>query len=194
MDRENFLSTKYAQQLLRDVDAIETELGRFNAQWRSFWDRNVDHLGTVLICHLAVEHYIDDWLAAANPGMKAVRDTRLSFSQKVELLDGIDASIQWLLPGVRRLNRLRNQIAHNLEAAISAQDLEPIKEIVWPWHSAAGKPCNSGISLIRDFALLVCGMLNSQAHSIRRYGSGCGLVAYQRWLKDAMATREDSVE
>jgi hypothetical protein len=194
MDTEDFLRTKYAQQLLRDADTIETALGRFNAQWARFWERNADHLGTVLIGHLAVEHYIDDWLTAANPGMKAVGDTRLSFAQKVELLDGADPSVQWLLPGLIRLNRIRNKLAHDLDAEISERDLEPLRNVVWPWHSAGGKPCNSGIALVKDFALLVCGMLSSQAHSIRRYGDGCGLVAYQRWLKDAMGTRDDEKE
>jgi hypothetical protein len=191
MDTDDFLSSKYAQQLLRDADAIETELGQFNTRWGSFWRRNADHLGTVLISHLAIEHYIDDWLTAANPGLKPVGDTRLSFANKADLLDGVDASIQWLLPGVRRLNRIRNQLAHNLEAEVTEEDLAPIREIVWPWHSAAGKPCNGGITLVRDFALMVCGMLSSQANSIRRYGAGCGLVAYQRWLRDAMAARDD---
>lgn len=194
MDTEDFLKTKYAQQLLRDTDAIETELGQFNAQWARFWERNADHLGTVLIGHLAVEHYIDDWLTAANPGLKDVRNTRLSFSQKVELLEGADTFIQWLLPGVIRLNKIRNQLAHDLEAEISERDLEPIRDIVWPWQSAAGRPRNSGIGLVKDFALLLCSMLSSQANSIRRYGDGCGLIAYQRWLKEAMASRDDEDE
>jgi hypothetical protein len=194
MATEAFLNTKYAKQLLRDADLIETELGQFNARWAGFWDRNADHLGALLICHLVVEHHIDGWLAAANPGMKPVSETRLSFAQKMDLLDNVEATVQWLLPGIRRLNRIRNQFAHNLEAAISDEDLKPIKAIVWPWHSAAGKPCNSGISLIRDFTLMVSGMLNSQAYSIRRYGSGCGLVAYQRWLKNATSVGDDSSE
>jgi len=194
MNAADFLRTEYAKQLLRNADVIETELGQFNARWVSFWGRNADHLGTLLICHLIVEHHIDEWLEAANPGMKPVGETRLSFAQKMELLDGVEATIQWLLPGIRRLNRIRNRLAHNLEAAISDDDLKPIQEIVWPWRTAAGKPCNSGISLVRDFTLMVSGMLNSQAHSIRRYGSGCGLVAYQRWLKNAMSAGDDPVE
>jgi hypothetical protein len=139
MNTADFLSTEYAKQLLRDTDVIETELGQFNARWVSFWDRNADHLGTLLICHLIVEHHIDEWLEAANPGMKPVGETRLSFAQKMELLDGVEATVQWLLPGLRRLNRIRNRLAHNLEAAISDDDLKPIQEIVWPWHTAAKK-------------------------------------------------------
>jgi hypothetical protein len=194
MDTDDFLKTKYAQQLLRDATLIETELGSFNARWVQFWERNVDHLGTVLISHLAVEHHIDDWLAAAMPGLKAPGETRLSFSQKANLLDGSDPTIQWLLPGIDRLNRIRNQFAHNLDAEISESDLAPIRNIVWPWHSAAGKPKRTDIALIRDFALMVSGMLNSQANSIRRYGDGCGLVAYQRWLRHAVATKDDKQE
>lgn len=119
---------------------------------------------------------------------------RVFFFQKVELLEGADTFIQWLLPGVIRLNKIRNQLAHDLEAEISERDLEPIRDIVWPWQSAAGRPLNSGIGLVKDFALLLCSMLSSQANSIRRYGDGCGLIAYQRWLKEAMASRDDEDE
>ncbi len=191
MDVTDFLMTKYARQLIRDAGAIESDLGQFNARWTRFWDRNADHLGAVLISHLAVEHYIDEWLAAASPGIKAVGETRLSFSHKVSLLEGAAPTIEWLLPGVIRLNRIRNDFAHNIEAEISDKDLEPIQSIVWPWHSALDKPCNRGIALIRDFVLMVCGMLSSQTSAIRRYGDGCGLVAYERWLKHAVGTRED---
>lgn len=189
MDASQFLESEYAQQLIRDAGAIESELGRFNAKWAHFWQRNADHLGVVLISHLSVEHYIDDWLAAASPSIWPVWKARLSFSQKISLLEGADPTIEWLLPGMVRLNRIRNDLAHRIDAEIREEDLEPIQKIVWPWHSAQGKPCNSGVASVRDFALLACAMLSAQANSIRRYGDGCGLVAYQRWLQEAMSTK-----
>jgi hypothetical protein len=191
MDAADFVKTKYAKQLIRDAGVLESELARFNARWTQFWDRNTHHLGTVLISHLAVEHYLDEWLAAACPGIRPAGETRLSFSHKVSLLDGADPTIEWLLPGVVRLNRIRNDLAHNIEAEISDKDLEPIQDIVWPWHTAAGKPCNKGVAMIPDFALLVCGMLSSQANAIRRYGDGNGLIAYQRWLAHSLDSKED---
>jgi hypothetical protein len=189
MNSENFLKTEYAQQLIRDADLIETELGQFNDRWGNFWKRNEGDLGTILIGHLVVEFYVDDWLEAANPGTKPVKDTRMSFSQKLTLIDGADPTIQWLQPGLVRLNRIRNQIAHNLEADLTESDLAPLREIVWPWHQAAGRPRNQGTALVKDFALLASSMLNSQANAIRRYGDGLGLVAYQKWINAAMKSR-----
>ena len=182
-----FLKTQYAQQLLADAGALEADLREFNDAWRQFWERSADDLGKFLICHLAVEHYLDDWLAAANPGTKPVGETRLTFAHKLSLIDGADAFTQWMLPALKKFNRIRNQLSHEMEAQISDDDLQPIKNIVWPWNEASKKPCREGIELVCDFALMAAGFLSSQANAIRRHGKGDGLVAYQKWVDAAMS-------
>jgi len=187
MDEDEFLKSKYARQLLADADKLESELKEFNASWQSFWKRNASDLGAMLICHLAIEHYLDEWLTAANPGTKPIGKTRLTFAQKLDLAENADSLIQMLMPGLKQLNRIRNQLAHDMEAHISKADLKPIRSIVWPWHKAGGRPCNEGIALVKDFALMASGLLCSSANAIRRYGGGSGLVAYQKWLRDAVS-------
>lgn len=191
MDPKDFLKTKYAQQLLAEMSEIQSELARFNETWKCFWERNIDDLGTILMCHLTVEHYLNDWFSAANPAIKIVQNSRLAFSHKLELVEGADPFVRYLLPGLRRLNRIRNQIAHNLEATLTESDLEPIGAIVWPWQEAQGQPRSTGVILLKEFALLASGFLQSQANAIRKFGDGKGLIAYQRWLQDAMQIQAD---
>jgi hypothetical protein len=190
MDKAEFLKSKYARQLLADADNLESELKEFNASWQSFWKRNASDLGAILICHLAIEHYLDEWLTAANPATKPIGKTRLTFVQKLDLADDADSLIQMLMPGLMQLNRIRNQLAHNMEAQISKEELEPIRSIVWPWHKAGGKRCNEGVALVKDFALMASGFLCANTNAIRRYGGGLGLVAYQKWLRDAVSSSE----
>jgi hypothetical protein len=90
------------------------------------------------------------------------------------------------MPGLKLLNRVRNDLAHDLESQISDKELGPFRGIVWAWHKASDRPCNKGIALVKDFALLASGLLSSHSNSIRRYGKGVGLVAYQRWLRNAL--------
>jgi len=87
---------------------------------------------------------------------------------------------------MRATSELRNDLAHDLNSEVTEKDLQPIKDIVWAWHRAGGKPCHEGIDLIKNFSLLVAGLLASEAKAITRYGNGDGLIAYRRWLSEAM--------
>ena len=81
------------QQVIADADIAEAEVMQFNEAWDSFWERNLAHMGAVLVCHLAVEHYLDEWLSAANPGTKPIDQIRLSFAQKLEFSDNTDSIV-----------------------------------------------------------------------------------------------------
>jgi hypothetical protein len=186
MDNKDFLKTEFVQQILKDVDKAEEDMQQFNILWQKFWDKNEENLGTILICHLSVEHHLNDYLSAANPALKPLDRTRLSFSQKMDIIGDSDKVIQWIRPGLLKLNSIRNKLVHNLETQILDDELVPFRNIVWPWHQAGGKPRNSGILLIKDFALIASGFLAIEAGSIRRYGEGLGLVAYLKWLENAL--------
>ena len=192
METDEFLKTPYAQELIANVERSVRDLEEFNKTWQGFWQKNLNDLGRILVSHLSIEHYLNEWLSAANPGATAFGETRLSFAQKLSLVNSTQGLFQWIRPGIARLNRIRNDIAHDMSKTISYEDLQPIKNIVLPWHKAAGKPCREGVDLIQDFALMVCGMLASDAKAITLYGEGAGLVAYRRWLQEAMKT-PDSV-
>ena len=193
MEKEDFLETKYAKKLMEDAAISEKELEVFNKQWQIFWQKDTDQLGTILICHLSIENYIENYLEAANPAIGSIKSKRLSFSTKLDLMGGDNKIIQMLMPGLKQLNRIRNRLAHNMEENVTDEDLLPIKNIVWPWHKAGGKPCNEGVELIKDFALMATGFMDSQANGIRRYGEGMGYIAYERWLSGQISTLCDAI-
>lgn len=50
-------------------------------------------------------------------------EARFTFAQKVVLIQGPTA-ITELLPGIRRLNKIRNRMAHDLDAGITGEDAD----------------------------------------------------------------------
>lgn len=86
------------------------------------WNQNSALMGSILRAHLFVEHYLERYLQTRNPNLGNIDSARLSFAQKAALLDQKDASTSYLVPGIRRLNRIRNRLAHNLSASVTAED------------------------------------------------------------------------
>ncbi|MGX5663637.1 hypothetical protein [Diaphorobacter nitroreducens] len=99
-------------------NAADEELANINARW----NQNVSEIGRILRAHLFVEHYLTQYLAQANPRLGSLSDARATFAQKVSLLDVDNPDIAAMLPGIKRLNAIRNRLAHNLGAQISDDD------------------------------------------------------------------------
>jgi hypothetical protein len=55
-------------------------------------ERDDAAVGVILRCHLIVEHFLDRYLAAANPGIQEWDSARLSFAQKLALAATREAS------------------------------------------------------------------------------------------------------
>jgi hypothetical protein len=86
------------------------------------WNQNVEVIGRILRAHLFVEHYLAEYLTQANPRLGSLADARATFTQKVALLDAANPDIANMLPGIKRLNVIRNRLAHNLGAQVSEED------------------------------------------------------------------------
>ncbi len=99
-------------------NAADEELANINARW----NQNVSEIGRILRAHLFVEHYLTQYLAQANPRLGSLSDARATFAQKVSLLDVDNPDIAAMLPGIKRLNAIRNRLAHNLGAQVSDED------------------------------------------------------------------------
>ncbi len=76
-----------------------------------------DDLGLVLKCHLIAEDSLTRYLKVAK-GLKNVENARLSFSQKVDLLDDGDGSVFNSRGGLREINSIRNSFGHNFDASL----------------------------------------------------------------------------
>jgi hypothetical protein len=98
--------------------AADRELEEINGRW----NQNVEVIGRILRAHLFVEHYLAEYLAQANPRLGSLAEAKVSFAQKVALLDAANPDIASMLPGIRRLNTIRNRLAHNLGTQVSEED------------------------------------------------------------------------
>jgi hypothetical protein len=98
--------------------AAEKERDEINA----LWNQNVSAIGRILRAHLFVEHYLVEYLTKANPRLGSMSEARISFAQKVVLLDTSNKDLSSILPGIKRLNAIRNRLAHNLSAQVTMED------------------------------------------------------------------------
>jgi hypothetical protein len=131
-------------------------LDRRHAAFNMVWAQNIDKIGRVVRAHLVVEHFMTVYLAARNPLLGQMEDARLTFSQKATLLGKSDSLIACLAPGIRRLNAIRNRLAHNLNAELTTEDAEvfltvdPFKALR---QALSGKSVATGspIDVLEDF-------------------------------------------
>jgi hypothetical protein len=92
-------------------------------EFTAVWKQDAERIGRILRAHLAVEHFVGMYLAAMNPNLGDVAEARLSYAQKVDLLNADENSmVAMILPGLRRLGAIRNRIAHRLQVDLSKED------------------------------------------------------------------------
>src|SRR5688572_26009525 len=87
-------------------------------------------IGRLLLNHLMAEHYMDACLACVADEDVDWEGAQLSFAQKLSLLGGKGGVLaeMGLLPGLRRLNRIRNQAARDLTAQLTSVDVAPMSQ------------------------------------------------------------------
>jgi hypothetical protein len=89
---------------------------------RQRWAQDTTRIGRILRAHLFVEHFLGEHLQAKNPNLGSLDDARVTLAQKLSLLDAKTSTVAYLLPGMRRLNTIRNRIAHSLHADVTEDD------------------------------------------------------------------------
>jgi hypothetical protein len=172
------------KKLVADIPNIEEDLRIFNAQYREFVTKDHAVVGSVLRSHLIVEHFLDRYLAAANPAINGWSHARLSFTQKVALANNAQSKVRMLIPGMQCLNRLRNQLVHNLNAEFDVASIGPIREFITIWYQAGGKFIPEGVHFVEEFALVAGGWLHSDTCMIERHTPAEGLPGLLGWYKE----------
>lgn len=134
------------------------------------WNQNTEMIGRILRCHLFVEHFMNEYLSTKLPGIN-LDDVRLTFAQKVALIGtNVTPVISALLPGIRRLNSIRNRLAHTLKGQILTEDVDALVKI--PLFQAMrveaarrrmppSQPSLDGIIVLEEFAQHVGSSLHS---------------------------------
>ena len=134
-------------------EEMDQKLARVNEKW----NQDVGAIGRILRAHLFVEHFITECLIAFNPALGNLDKARLSFAQKLALIEDYSPELQELAGGIRRLNKIRNQLAHRLEAQITEQDKESLLSVksfraLREVLSKPGTPSDNGMDVLEDFA------------------------------------------
>jgi hypothetical protein len=133
MDREHTPTPEaVAKHVIRLMGGHEKAFQVFDADFneiRSRWEQDTTTIGRILRAHLFVEHFLTLYLQRRNPELGSLEGARASFSQKVALIDNGNPGTAYLLPGIRRLNSIRNRIAHTLHAEVTEDDVKAFLQI-----------------------------------------------------------------
>lgn len=131
------------------------------------WNKDVTTIGRILRAHLHVEHHLTEYLQHVNPQLGELDEARITFNQKVNLLPAQDPRIDFLRPGIKHLNKIRNRLAHNLEATVTEDDkvvfLAPGLFSAFREEGVKGtdrKLATNPIDVLEEFAEFASSMLN----------------------------------
>ena len=145
-------------------DEMDQKLALINDKW----NQDVGAIGRILRAHLFVEHFITECLLAFNPALGGLDKARVSFAQKLALIEDYSSETQELAVGIRRLNKIRNQLAHNLEAKVTDKDKDALLSV--KTFSALrlelakpGAPGDNSMDVLEDFAKHVGSRLEALA-------------------------------
>ena len=128
----------------------------FETENRKFKDLiRADHttLGMVIKCHLISEIYVERYLRE-KLALTNLTDARLSYFQKVMLLPDRASAPAIVKPGLLRLNRIRNSLAHDLRYDPSVEDIRPMMDVL----KIAGRQVDDMevLAVIESFATIAC--------------------------------------
>jgi hypothetical protein len=138
------------------------------AEFNSLWLQDAERIGRILRAHLTVEHFLTRYIEFKNPMLAALTETRITFNQKVDLLHPSDRLASELKPGLRRLNQIRNRLAHNLQVEVRGDDVEVFRgvTIFTAMHNELAKRSGEAlpedpIAICEAFAKFAAGMLQA---------------------------------
>lgn len=160
--------TKRVIELSGGKDKLNNEMDEKLAKINEKWNQNIDAIGRILRAHLFVEHFVTECLEAFNPKLGNIKKARLTFAQKLTLIENYSEETKELSKGIKRLNKIRNQLAHNLESTVLDQDKESLLSVSFfkALREELAKPdkaSDDNLVVLEDFARHVGGRLASLA-------------------------------
>jgi len=164
------------------IDEIKDDAKNHQANFTELLEsRDGAIIGQLLKCHLLLEHYLDEYLKASNPGIDRWQESRLSFNQKLELAVHPNSVLVYWGDGIRVINRIRNRFAHNLNGTFEETELDPLKPFIMESIRGSKQPMPTGIDLIEKFTTFACASISSVTVNTLRYGNGKGYAGFQEW-------------
>jgi hypothetical protein len=157
-------------------DDIRQAMEALSRQYEAIWAQDADAIGRVLRAHLAVEYFLTEYIQARNPGLGSLDEARASFTQKIDLLGESDLVAQFLKPGLKHLNRIRNRLAHRHRNVLEESDKNTFLEI--DLFRALRKyfatrfglmTAEDPLSILEDFARMASSVLQAAVHPNRDF-------------------------
>ncbi len=138
-------------------DAAREALDRGHREVLRRWNQDLTGMGRILRAHLFVEYYLNTYLEACNPNLGNTGAARLSFAQKAVLAECKTSSEAYLFPGIRRLNQVRNRLAHTMLAEITVEDRDVFLSVslfreMRKALKAPESPSDEPLVVLEDFA------------------------------------------
>ena len=130
------------------------------------WNKDVNMIGRILRAHLHVEYYLSQYLQHENPKLD-FEASRLTFGQKMNMLRENDPKVGKLVTGIKRLNAVRNRLAHNLEAGVTEEDAKVFASdyymsmMGWVLEGTGATLSTSPIDVLEGFAEFTSSMLQA---------------------------------
>jgi hypothetical protein len=173
------------------LTAIDDEI----SQKQDRWELDIEAIGRILRAHLYVEHYLEEYLIHTNPRLGTLKDARLTFAQKVALVDHTDARVVSLLPGLKVLNKVRNRLAHDPQAIVTTEDVsaflqDPFFKALRSALAHPNPPSTEPIEILEEFARHAEGALTRGRSRL----TVAFQEAHQRLVSANEAGRDSNVE
>jgi len=184
LSMENPVDPELLKKLFADLENINEDVRLFSVKYSALIKGGDPALATVLRCHLVAEHFLSEYLAAANPAVVDWDGARLTFAQKLALAENAMSAVAFITPGLACLNRARNRFSHRLDVVLDSTDLGPIEEIMRIWNTAGGYAVPVGLLAVEEFTFMACSILHSAYRSVLRHGKGKGLPGLVDYYSD----------
>ena len=152
-----------------DDDSGDSPLGRqLKAEFDAALAGHYDPILILLKAHLYIENLLERIIVASlKRGDRVFENARLSFFQKLVLVDSLDTVPDNVITSVRHLNTLRNGIAHQIERSISEADVrrlgDPLGEVFQRARAQNHYSTNIGFNTIVAY---VCGFLAAKVEKL----------------------------
>ncbi len=125
---------------------------------------------------------IDEYIITAFPAIIEPEKLRLTFNQKLELINNDKTVFGMAYSAIKSLNTLRNKFSHKLSYKTVDSDYKEIKDLMTIWNNALGEQTPTGLILIQEFSVWICGNLDSMTRGIKRETPELGLSGYLTFL------------
>ncbi|HHC7385923.1 hypothetical protein [Vibrio parahaemolyticus] len=140
------------------VEQLKVNSDRSLQEINSKWHQYTEIIGRVLRSHLFVEHYMAGYLVSSSLSTSRKKADKLTFAQKVDLVEQAnEPQLEELLAGIRCLNRIRNNIAHNLAIELTLDSIKAMADtksfvVLRRELAKPNEPCSKPISVIESFS------------------------------------------